>query len=75
MTDLLVGIGSAWASILGISASIMYLSEGMFWTGLAMLFIGTPVLAYVASTLLGWITMAIDLPCRALLDGNPFGRR
>jgi len=60
MSDLLVGIGLFYAAILGLWVSVLLILDGSVLAGLAMLFIGTPILVWISSLVFGLIALGVD---------------
>lgn len=60
MSDLLVGIGLFYTAILGLWVSVLLILGGSVLAGLAMLFIGTPILVWISSLVFGLIALGVD---------------
>lgn len=65
MSDLLVGIAMAYAAAIGLYVTVRLILEGRVLSGIGVLFIGTPMLVFIASLVFGWIAMGIDAICAA----------
>jgi len=60
MTDLLIGIALAYAVSIGLYIGVHLLINGNILKGIAMVILGTPLLAWVANLVFGFIAVAID---------------
>ena len=60
MSDLLVGVGMITAGALGVYASGLMFFDGRIFRALGMLFIGTPVLMWLATLVFGSVAAGID---------------
>lgn len=66
MAELLVELAVVYAVALGLFGTYLLLSKGSIVKALLMLFLGTPVLAWLGSLLFGFLSMGIQMGIMAL---------